>query len=325
MRLKSIFGIGITCAILMTGAAYASADAYPTNPVRIVSPFSAGGTNDFLARLSGKVLADKLGGQFVVEQRTGAGGLIGSNTVAKSAPNGETLLMSSISTHAIAPAVFSNPPFDARKDFTPITVVANVPLVLVVNAKSPYKTVDELLKAARDKPGSITYGTPGNGAVPHLASALLANLTDINLLHVPYRGESMALTDLLGGQIDFVFANLPAAISQITSGNLRPLMVSSTQRASALPDVRTGAEAGIENFEVNAWYALMGPAGMSDDVVSKIAGAIQEGVKKPETAELIRGQGAEPVGNSAAEFAKYLVAEQDKWAEVVKKAGITPQ
>jgi len=324
MKIKRILGLGAFCAMLSVGVAHADADNYPKAPVRVISPFAAGGTNDYLARLSARVLADKLGGQFVVEQRTGAGGMIGSNFVAKSPADGDILLMGSISTHAIAPYVFANPPFDARKDFTPISVVASVPLVLVVKKDSPYKTLDDLLNAARQSPGKLTYGTPGNGAVPHLATELLANITGTKFVHVPYRGESTALTDLLGGQIDMVFANLPAAISHIQAGTMRPLIVSSSKRASALPDVPTAAEAGVSNFEVDAWYAIMGPAGMPEDITNKIATAIQEGVKQPKIIELIRGQGAEPVGNSASEFAKYLTAEQDKWAEAVKKAGIKP-
>lgn len=324
MKLKHFFGLGLVCSMLAGGAAHADASEYPKAPVRVVSPFAAGGTNDFLARVSARVLAEKLGGQFVVEQRTGAGGMIGSNLVAKSTPDGGTLLMGSISTHAIAPSVFANPPFDARTDFTPITVVASVPLVLLVNKDSPYKTLDELLEAARKSPGKLTYGSPGNGAVPHLATELLANITGTEFVHVPYRGESTALTDLLGGQIDMVFANLPGAISHIQAGTMRPLVVSSSKRASALPDVPTAAEAGVPNFEVDAWYALMGPAGMPDAITNKIANAIHESVQQPEISALIRGQGAEPVGNSAAEFAKYMAAEQDKWAEAVKKAGIQP-
>lgn len=280
------------------------------------------GTNDYLARLSAQILSEKVGGQFVVEQRTGAGGMIGSSNVAKSRNDGHTLLMSSISTHAVAPFVFAQPLFDARNDFTPISVVANVPLVLVVNAKSPYQTVDELIDKARKDPGSITYGSPGNGAVPHLASEMLATTVGIEIMHVPYRGEANAITDLLGGQIDFVFANLPAAISQIKAGSLRPLVVSSINRASALPDVPTAVEAGITNFEVDAWYALMGPADMPKDIVNKLSEAIQAGVSEPAAAERIRGQGAEPVGSSAAEFAEYLVSEQEKWSKVVKQAGI---
>ncbi|WP_442594982.1 Bug family tripartite tricarboxylate transporter substrate binding protein [Parapusillimonas sp. JC17] len=324
MKFKHILFAGLTAALINGGAAHASADSYPKEPVRLISPFAAGGTNDILARLSARVLSEKLGGQFVVEQRTGAGGMIGSNAVAKSAPDGNTLLMGSISTHAVAPYVFANPPFDARKDFTPITVVASVPLVLVVNKNSPYKTLDDVLKAARQDPTSLTYGSPGNGAVPHLASELLASIANVKFTHVPYRGEANALTDLLGGQIDMVFANLPAALAHLKGGTLRPLVVSSTQRASALPDVPTAAEAGIANFEVDAWYALLGPAGMPKDVVDKLAAAIQASVKQPEIIEVIHAQGAEPVGNSAAEFAAYLSAEQSKWAEAVKKAGIEP-
>lgn len=325
MNFKSLLSSGIACALMFGGSVAAAESTYPKNPVRIVSPFAAGGTNDYLARLSGKILADELGGQFVVEQRTGAGGTIGSSAVARSEANGETLLMSSISTHAVAPFVFANLPFDARKDFTPISVVATVPLVLVVKSDSEYKTIDDVLKAAKANPGDLTYGSPGNGAVPHLATEMLAGTAGVEFTHVPYRGESNALTDLLGGQIDMVFANLPAAISHISAGTLRPLVVSTSKRASALPDVPTAAEAGITDFEVDAWYALMGPAGMPDDIVNKIANAIQKGVSDPKAVELIRGQGAEPVGNSPAEFKTYLASEQEKWSAVVKSSGLTPQ
>ncbi len=305
--------------------ALAAENAYPSNPVRVVSPFSAGGTNDYLARLSSKILTDALGGQFVVEQRTGSGGMIGSNVVAKSKPDGYTLLMGSISTHAIAPAVFKDPPFDARKDFTPISVVANVPLVLVVNPKSSFTTAKQLIAAAKAHPGTLTYGTPGNGAVPHLASALFGHVTKTDFIHVPYRGESVALNDLLGGQIDMAFANLPGVIGHIQAGTLRPLLVSSKTRASAIPDVPTAAEAGVDGFEVDAWYALLGPAGMPAPLVKKIADAVAEGIRTPEATKLVRGQGAEPVGSSPAEFAAFLTAEQGKWAKVVAEAEVTVQ
>lgn len=322
MMIKPLVLAAATSIMMVTGMVRAETTKYPSEPVRIVSPFAAGGTNDYLARLSGKMLGDKLGGSFVVEQKTGAGGMIGSDLVAKSKPNGNTLLMGSISTHAIAPAVFRKPPFNARTDFTPISIVANVPLVLVVNAKSPYKTIDDLIAAAKAEPGVLTYGTPGNGAVPHLTSALLAHVTGIDLLHVPYRGESVALSDLMGGQITMAFANLPGAISLIKSGALRPLIVAGSQRASAIPEVPTATEAGIKDFQVDAWYGLMGPANMPDEIVQQIAQTIREGVSQPEIVELIRGQGAEPVGNTPEEFKTSLFQEQDKWADVVKKIGI---
>lgn len=324
MKLSSFITASIIGALSMTMSANANTIEYPTEPVRIVSPFAAGGTNDILARLSAQILTEQLKGQFVVEQRTGAGGMIGSNAVAKSSPDGNTLLMGSISTHAVAPAVFANPSFNARTDFTPISVIASVPLVLVVNKDAPYTKLEQVIEEARKNPGKLTYGTPGNGAVPHLATELMASITGVKFTHVPYRGESAAVADLLGGQIDMVFANLPSVMSHIKTGTLRPLAISTKERIKALPDLPTAAESGVKDFEVEAWYALMGPAGMDPAIVKKISDAIQNGIKDPKVVEVIRGQGAEPVGSSAEETAPYVAAEQDKWAKTVKQAGIEP-
>ena len=313
----------LSCSMAL-GAAAQAAD-YPSKPARVISPFSAGGTNDYLARLSAKILADRLGGTFVVEQRLGAGGMIGADAVAKAAPDGYTLLMGSISTHAVAPFVYEKLPFDYKQDFTPVTIVANVPLVLVLNPKVPAEDVKGLLQLIKDKPGAYTYGTSGNGTVPHLAGELFRHVTGTSIVHVPYRGDANAVSDLLGGQIDMMFANLPSVISHIKAGKLRALAVSSTGRSQSLPELPTVAEAGVPGFEVNAWYALFGPGGMDPAVADKLAATVAQGLRTDEAREQLLGQGAEAVGNTPAEFAGFLRAEQDKWSAVIKQAGIVVQ
>ena len=309
-------------AALAIGLPAATAQtAYPNKPIRIISPFSAGGTNDFLARLSGTVLGG-LGQPVTVENRLGAGGVIGSNAVAQSAPDGHTLLLGSISTHSIGPTVYTKLPYDIKTAFTPISIVADVPLVLVVHPSVKAQNLKELLQLLRAEPGKLNYATSGAGTIPHMTAELFKTMAKVDVTHVPYKGDSQAVTDMVAGQVQMMFANLPSAISFIRQGQLRALAVGGKTRSPALPDVPTVDEAGVPGFDVTGWYALFGPGGMPADVVEKINAQIAKGVRQADVQARIRGQGAEPVGNSAAEFREFLVKDQEKWRRTAAATGI---
>lgn len=309
-------------AALAIGLPAATAQtAYPNKPIRIISPFSAGGTNDFLARLSGTVL-EGLGQPVTVENRLGAGGVIGSNAVAQSAPDGHALLLGSISTHSIGPTVYTKLPYDIKTAFTPISIVADVPLVLVVHPSVKAQNLKELLQLLRAEPGKLNYATSGAGTIPHMTAELFKTMAKVDVTHVPYKGDSQAVTDMVAGQVQMMFANLPSAISFIRQGQLRALAVGGKTRSPALPDVPTVDEAGVPGFDVTGWYALFGPGGMPADVVEKINAQIARGVRQPDVQARIRGQGAEPVGNSAAEFREFLVKDQEKWRRTAAATGI---
>lgn len=309
-------------AALAIGLPAATAQtAYPNKPIRIISPFSAGGTNDFLARLSGTVLGG-LGQPVTVENRLGAGGVIGSNAVAQSAPDGHTLLLGSISTHSIGPTVYTKLPYDIKTAFTPISIVADVPLVLVVHPSVKAQNLKELLQLLRAEPGKLNYATSGAGTIPHMTAELFKTMAKVDVTHVPYKGDSQAVTDMVAGQVQMMFANLPSAISFIRQGQLRALAVGGKTRSPALPDVPTVDEAGVPGFDVTGWYALFGPGGMPADVVETINAQIARGVRQPDVQARIRGQGAEPVGNSAAEFREFLIKDQEKWRRTAAATGI---
>lgn len=295
--------------------------AYPSKPIRIISPFSAGGTNDLLARLSGAIL-EGMGQPVTVENRLGAGGVIGSNAVATAAPDGHTLLLGSISTHSIGPTVYSKLPYDIKTAFTPISIVADVPLVLVVHPSVKAQNLKELLALLKASPDKFNYATSGAGTIPHMTAELFKTMAKVDVTHVPYKGDSLAMNDLVGGQVQMMFANLPSAIGFIRQGQLRAVAIGGKTRSPALPDVPTVDEAGVPGFDVTGWYALFGPGNMPADVVNKISGEIAKAVRQPDYAAKIRNQGAEPVGNTPAEFRDFIVKDQEKWRKTAATTGI---
>src|ERR1700694_373212 len=240
---------GALTALLALVALGASAQAYPTRPIRLVVPFPAGGTTDILARAAAQKLTESLGQSVVVDNRPGAAGNIGSDIVAKSVPDGYTLLLGTVGTHAIKPSLYAKMPYDHVKDFMPVVLVAAVPNVLVVNPSLPVKSVSDLIKLAKDKPGQINFASSGSGTSIHLSGQLFKTMAGVDMTHVPYKGSSPALTDLIGGQVQIMFDNLPSALQQIKAGKLRAIAVTSAKRAPALPDVPTVAESGLPGFE----------------------------------------------------------------------------
>ena len=323
LRLVAHTLAAICAFVLGIVPADAMAQSYPSRPVRLVVPFPAGGTTDILARAMAEKLSSALGQQFVVDNRPGAGGNIGSDIVAKSPPDGYTLLMGTVGTHAINPSLYPKMPYDHVKDFAPVVLVAGVPNVLVVNPGVPAKTVAELIALAKDKPGSINFASSGNGTSIHLSGELFKLLAGVQIAHVPYKGSAPALTDLIGGQVQIMFDNLPSALPHIKGGKLRALAVTSSKRAPALPDLPTIAESGVAGFEASSWFGILAPAATPRDIVQRINAEANKALHAPDMREKLLAQGAEAVGNSPEFFADYIRSETVKWAKVVKDSGAT--
>lgn len=301
----------------------AAAQSFPTKPVTIVVPFSAGGTTDILARIVGQYLGNKFGQSVVIENRDGAGGNIGTQLVSRSKADGYTLLMGTVGTHAINPALYKKLNFDHIKDFQPLTRVAMVPNLLVVNPERPYRSVKELIEYAKTHPGEVTFASSGNGSSIHLSGELFKLLAGVDMLHVPYRGSAPAVTDLLGGQVDIMFDNMPSAIQHVRSNTLVPLAVTPAERSPELPEIPTIAEAGVPGYEATSWFGLFAPAGTPQDVVKVLHEAITEALHDEEVIEKFSAQGAQVHSETPEQFAEFIAAETTKWADVVKSSGAT--
>jgi tripartite-type tricarboxylate transporter receptor subunit TctC len=299
------------------------ADDYPSRTITIVAPFSAGGGVDIVARLLAEKMSKTLGQQVIVENKPGATGNIGAEIVAKSAPDGYTLLMGNVATSSINGSIFKNLGFDPINDFSAITLVARVPEVLVVNPKLPAKSVQDLIALGKQKPGQLTYGSAGIGSPPHLAAALFALMADINIRHIPYSGSSPALTDLMGGRIDMYFSNVLSAMPHVASGKLRALGVTGSERSDAAPDVPTIAESGLSGYEAYNWYGLLVPKETPQPIIDKLHDAIVAALHDKDVEQNLASGGAEIVGGTPAEFDAYIASEAQKYKEVVEKAHIT--
>jgi tripartite-type tricarboxylate transporter receptor subunit TctC len=320
-------GILLGAAALVPFGAQAQG-SWPTKPVRIVVPFNAGGTTDILARAVAQELTKTLGQSFVVENRAGAGGNIGADIVAKAAPDGYTLLMGTVGTHAINKSLYAKMPFDPQKDFQPITLVAGVPNVMVVNAEKAaarkINTVQDFIQLAKANPGKLNMASSGNGTSIHLAGELFKSMTGTYLTHFPFTGSNPAILSLLAGDMDVMFDNLPSAMSHIKSGKLKALAVTSSARSAALPDVPTVEEAGgpaLKGFEASSWFGLLAPAGTPMDIVNRIQQETAKALATQAMKERLLAQGAIPSGNSPAQFAQMIDREIRKWAPVVKTSG----
>jgi tripartite-type tricarboxylate transporter receptor subunit TctC len=319
----------IQAVVIGLWPALAFGQAWPAKPVRIVVPFAAGGTTDILARALAPELQRGFGGPaVVVDNKPGAGGNTGATEVAKAAPDGHTLLMGTVGTHAINAALYPKMPFDPVKDFVPIVLVAGVPNVLVMNPAAAQRlnveTVADLVKALKANPGRLNMASSGNGTSIHLAGELFKTMTGTFMVHIPYRGSGPALIDLMGGSMDVMFDNLPSALPHIKAGKLKALAVTSAQRSAALPDVPTVAEAGgpaLKGYEATSWFGLLAPAGTPAEVVSRVQAEAAKALSAPALKERLQSQGAIPSGIGSAEFAKWIDSETRKWAQVVKASG----
>lgn len=323
ITLKSLFKSALLATAVL-GTSVSAATDYPTKPIRLVVPFSAGGTSDFLARTVAEKLGENLDTTVIVDNRPGAGGNIGSNIVAKADPDGYTLVLGTVGTHSINDSVYKEMPYDAVKDFAPISLIAAVPNILVANPSVKANSVQELIALAKSNPGAITFASSGNGSSIHLSGEMFKSLAGVDMLHVPYKGSGPAVIDLLGGQVDIMFDNMPSALPHVREGKLKALAVTPSERSQAAPELPTIAEAGVEGYSAAAWFGLLAPAGTPQDVVNKLNAEMVKILAMPDVKERLAGQGAEAVSTSPEEFAEYIKAEQKKWADVVKASGFQP-
>jgi tripartite-type tricarboxylate transporter receptor subunit TctC len=306
-------------------AAWAN-DVWPSKPVKIVVPFAPGGTTDILARAVAPELSKAFGQQFIVDNRAGAGGNVGAEIVAKSPGDGYTLLMGTVGTHGINKALYAKLPYDPQKDFVPITLVAGVPNVMVVNAERAkalnINTVNDFIKYAKANPGKLNMASSGNGTSIHLAGELFKSMTGTFMTHIPYRGSAPALMDMVAGNMDVMFDNLPSSMVHIKSGKLKALAVTSAQRSAALPDVPTVEEAaGLKGYEASSWFGLLAPAGTPQEIANRIQQEVAKALNTPAVKDKLLAQGAIPGGMTSKEFAHFIDAEIKKWARVVKASG----
>jgi tripartite-type tricarboxylate transporter receptor subunit TctC len=308
----------------------ASAETWPSKPVKIVVPFAPGGTTDILARAVAPELSKAFGQQFIVDNRAGAGGNIGAELVAKAPNDGYTLLMGTVGTHGINRALYKSLPFDPIKDFVPVTLVAAVPNVMEMNADKAKQlgiaNVQDFVKYLKANPNKLNMASSGSGTSIHLAGELFKSMTGTQMTHVPYKGSGPALMDMVAGNADVMFDNLPSSMQQIKGGKLVALAVTSSQRSAALPDVPTVEEAGgpaLKGYEASSWFGLLAPAGTSPEIVNKVQQAVAKSLGTPEVKEKMQAQGAIPSGNTPAQFTKLIADEHVKWAKVVKDSGAT--
>ena len=314
----------LATATLLGAAAWAAhaQGAYPNQPIKVVVPFPPGGGTDVVTRLLVDKVRAATGWTLVVDNKAGAGGNIGLDAVAKSKADGYTIGVGQTANLAINPSLYPKMPYDASKDFVPVALVAGQPVVLVVNATSPFKTMADLVAAARQKPSTLTMASAGNGTVGHLTGEVFAKQAAIKINHIPYKGAGPAATDLLGGQVDFYFATPQTVVSFVKAGKLRALAVSSSKRLPALPDVPTVAESGYKGFDTSDWKMVVAPAGTPADVVKRLHDEVEKAMSKPETLAQLLAEGSVPMSGSVQQAAQYLKAEQQRWGAVVREANV---
>jgi len=298
--------------------------AQGAKPLRIIVPFTPGGSTDILARVLGPKLTQSLGQNVIVDNKPGAGGSLGAAEAAKADPDGNTLLMGHIGTLAVNPSLYPKLAYDPVKSFVPVAYVARVPNVLVVNAASPFRSLKDLVEAARAKPGQLTYSSGGNGSAAHITFEALKLKTRIFMAHIPYRGTAPSITDVIGGQIDCTFTGAPTVIPHVRSGRLRALAVSSSKRLAALPDVPTVAESGYLGFEADQWYGIVAPAGTPAAVVARLNAEINKALMLADVAQQLSVEGATPVPATPQAFGDLIKREIPRWAEVVKAGNVKP-
>lgn len=306
---------------MLFASGFALAQSYPAKPIRFVVPFPPGGPADILARTIGQHLADRWAQQVVIDNRAGAGGNIGSEIVAKAPPDGYTLLLGFVGTHAINASLYSSMPYDNVKDFEPVSLIAMVTIVLVTHPSVPADSVKALIALARSRPGELTFGSPGNGTPQHLAGELFNTMAKVKMLHVPYKGAVPALQDLLGGRISMIFSSMPPALPHVKTGKIKALAVTSTKRSPATPEIPTIAESGLPGYEVINWYGVLTPAGTSKEVIGRLNSEIRRIMTLPEVKERLAAQGAETLTGTPQEFGAFIRSETEKWAKVVKFSG----
>ena len=319
--LRSAAAIAVA-ALAFTFAHHASAQKWPEKPVRIVTPFATGGGTDFFSRILAAQLTDVYRQQFIVENRPGAGSTIGTEYVAKAAPDGYTFLMTSAS-FALNPGLYPKLRYDSIRDFAPVSLVAAVPHIITVNPSLPVKNLQDLVKLAKSRPGEVLYSTAGQGSAMHLAGALFAKLSGTDLTQVPYKGSPEAVTAVMSGEATMMFPTIETVMPHIRNGRVRAIAVSTAKRTPALPDVPTAIESGVKGYDVATWFGLFAPAGTPKAIVDQLSGDIAKSLTIPAVREKITVQGAQPVGSTPAEFQKQVREEIDKWTRIIREAKIT--
>jgi tripartite-type tricarboxylate transporter receptor subunit TctC len=320
---SQILRVFLWCCLVATAGTSLAQGSFPSRPIRLVVPFVAGGTSDILARIIGQGISDELGQPVIVDNRPGAGGNIGSDFVAKSAPDGHTLVLASVGTHAINASLYKKMPYDPLKDFTPVALFATVPTVLVVNPNVKVDSARELIALAKARPGQLNYASAGIGTTQHLAGEMLKESAGVEVVHVPYKGGGQAVADLLAGQVAFMFPNIPVVHAHVKSGKLKALAVASTKRSPALPQIPTMAEAtGLKDFDVSTWFGILGPAGLPAGTARKLNRAVNKVIATETVKAKLEAQGATGLESTPQSFGGFMAQEVDKWARVVKRAGI---
>jgi tripartite-type tricarboxylate transporter receptor subunit TctC len=312
----------LLAAALVLTSSHVRAQTYPARQITLIVPFAVGGSNDIIARAIGKKLSEAWGQPIVIDNRGGAGGVIGSADVAKAAPDGYTLLLVS-STFTINPAIKQNMPFDTVKDFTPVAFVARSPLLVTASNDLPAKSASELLALAKSKPGQITYASSGPGSINQISAELIALSAGVKFTHVPYRGGAPALNDLVGGHVDIYVSSLPQVLQLARTGKARALAVTSTRRTELLPDVPTLAEAGLPGFDLSSWWGIVGPAGMPADIVNALNTAIGKQLDSPELKTILSAEGAEAATMTPQQFGDLMRSETERWIKVAHEAKIS--
>ncbi|MDQ2138750.1 tripartite tricarboxylate transporter substrate binding protein [Alcaligenaceae bacterium B3P038] len=322
---RQLLGAAVAFGVMAVGSSVHAQGAYPEKPTTLLVGFSAGGAVDNVARLLGQGLGQTLGQPYVIENRAGATGTIAAEAAARAQPDGYTLLLGTQSTMVVAPSMYPNLRFDPIKSFVPVSLISSVPLVLVVNPALPLHTVQDVIKYLKDNKGQVTYASSGLGGPQHVSAELFAAMAGVQMVHVPYKGESQAITDVLGNQIPLMFSNLPTLLPHIRSGKLRAIAVSSLQRSPTAPEIPTVAESGLPGFEALTWFGLYAPAGTPPAIVQKLEQGVKTTLADPGMREKMELQGMKIEGRDSAAFKAYMQAESVKWGDLIRKSGIKPE
>jgi tripartite-type tricarboxylate transporter receptor subunit TctC len=298
---------------------------WPNKPVKVIVPFAAGGTTDILGRLMAQKLSEELGQQFVVENKGGAGGNIGADMAAKSAPDGYTFVIGTPGPHVINQYIYKNQPFDGVKDLAPVVVIARVPNLISINPNVKANNLKEFIALAKAQPGKMSYASPGNGSTGHVATELLKSMAGIDIVHVPYRGSSLAITDVIGGRVEMSLDNLPAVQPHVEGGKLRALAVTTAKRWPEMPDVPTVAEAGVPGYEASSWFTIAAPAKTPAEIIARVNKSVNAYMTDKDMIARMRKLGADPVGGSPEDMAKLMAEENVKWKKAIEFAGLKPE